>query len=170
MSPKISEKYVIDKHPGIIKEKLHYKYKVSTQDLDTCFVSEIVIHIYKTNSEALWSIITEKCKGSWMQESFFYKVVNKVLANYKSEEYKEAIDLKETMEKSQPDLVKNLKTNQGNQRRLLKTLAKEEMLLDNSVLNKKNIVEQISLLEEEIARIKSVLEINRNNKENDKKK
>ncbi|RHZ68091.1 hypothetical protein Glove_29g192 [Diversispora epigaea] len=74
------------------------------------------------------------------------------------------------MEKSQPDLVKNLKTNQGNQRRLLKTLAKEEMLLDNSVLNKKNIVEQISLLEEEIARIKSVLEINRNNKENDKKK
>ncbi|RHZ68092.1 hypothetical protein Glove_297g9 [Diversispora epigaea] len=35
MSPKISEKYVIDKHPGIIKEKLHYKYKVSTQDLDT---------------------------------------------------------------------------------------------------------------------------------------
>ncbi|RHZ87857.1 hypothetical protein Glove_29g191 [Diversispora epigaea] len=45
MSPKISEKYVIDKHPGIIKEKLHYKYKVSTQDLDTCFVSEIVIHV-----------------------------------------------------------------------------------------------------------------------------
>ncbi|RHZ89106.1 hypothetical protein Glove_19g394 [Diversispora epigaea] len=87
--------------------------------------------------------------------------VNKVLANYKSKEYKEAIELMETMGKPQSNLANNLKTNQENQRRLLETLAGEEMIENREA--SEGIT--MSLLKKEITRIKSDLEINRNNKE-----
>ncbi|RHZ73197.1 hypothetical protein Glove_232g121 [Diversispora epigaea] len=123
-----------DKHSSVAKKPLK-NYK---------------IRIYKTNSEALYQggremhVIRDK--------------VNKVLANYKSKEYKEAIELMETMGKPQSDLANNLKTNQGNQQRLLETLAKEEIL--EKIEGGTNVA-----FEEEIARIKSELEINWNNKE-----
>ncbi|RHZ70579.1 hypothetical protein Glove_269g58 [Diversispora epigaea] len=121
-------------------------------------IENIKSEFYKTNSEALLKHYTEIASNFWEmhvkggltypnlfsgQDEFEKAIenfenemdgltqgpeVNKVFANYKSKEYKEAIELMETMGKLQSDLANNLKSNQENQRKLLETLAEEEML------------------------------------------
>ncbi|CAG8535907.1 6443_t:CDS:2 [Diversispora eburnea] len=121
-------------------------------------IENIKSEFYKTNSEALLQHYTEIANNLWEmhvksglryqnlfsgQDEFEEAIekfekemdelpqgpeVNKVFANYKSKEYKEAIELMEIMGKLQSDLANNLKSNQENQQKLLETLAEEEVL------------------------------------------